>query len=31
MESRRECFLRARYYGAWDGGPARLELFPHPR
>jgi hypothetical protein len=28
MESRRECFLRARYYGAWDGGPATLEAFP---
>jgi uncharacterized protein (TIGR02270 family) len=31
MASRRDCFLRARYYGAWDGGPALLEAFPMAR
>jgi uncharacterized protein (TIGR02270 family) len=31
LESRWDLFLRARYQGAWDGGPAQLEVFPQYR
>jgi uncharacterized protein (TIGR02270 family) len=31
LESRWELFLRARYYNAWSGLPAQLEVFPQYR
>lgn len=28
MESRREIFMRGRFYGSWTGSPAQLSVFP---